>query len=191
MRQHKWELQWGEGKGKRSGSSLYFTWLLRVTAALYSSAAGVKCWDPARLPRPAVPSLPVPSSPTPSPGPTGGGGSPLAPPGESGLVEPGADPSLGGVSPRAGGGEPGSPAPPVAPRPRAPNAADSRSGDDEDIFRSRRSWWSPRRAGGQASQAEGPPPSPTGLPGPPGSWGGTAARSPGRSPQLPLALALR
>lgn len=185
-----WTWTPGRTEEKSSGTLLYCTWL-RVTAALYSSAAGVKCWDPARLPRPAVPSLPVPSSPTPSPGPTGGGGSPLAPPGESGLVEPGAEPSLGGVSPRAGGGEPGSPAPPVAPRARAPSAADSRSGDDEDIFRSRRSWWSPRRAGGQASQAEGPPPSPPGLPGPPGSWVGTAARSPSRSPQLPLALALR
>jgi hypothetical protein len=160
-----------------------------VTAALYSSAAGVKCWDPARLPpRPAVPSLPVPSSPTLSQGPTDGGGSPLAPPGESGLVEPGAEPSLGGVSPRGGGGEPGSPAPPVAPRPLAPSAAVSRSGDDDDILRSRRSWWSPRRAGGQASHAGGPTPRP---PGPPGSWGGIAVRSPGRSPQLPFVLDLR
>lgn len=113
----------------------------------------------------------------------------MAPPGESGLVEPGADPSLGGVSPWGGGGEPGSRDPPVAPRPRAPSAADSRSGDDEDIFRNSRSWWSPRSAGGQASQAEGLTPRPPGLPSPPGSWGGKVARSPGRSPQLPLALA--
>lgn len=115
----------------------------------------------------------------------------MAPPGESGLVEPGADPSLGGVSPWGGGGEPGSRTPPVAPRPLAPSAADRRSGEEDDIFRSRRSWWSPRRAGGQASQAGGPTPRPPGLPSPPGSWGGNAARSPGRSPQLPLALAFR